>query len=273
MAGLATTAVLALVIVPVAIAGAISSTTNPAADNLGTGTPVLCMNGGAGANTGGGAVNCNIYTAKQYVWLSGLPDSASLGQGTYFFAVLDPGGQRNPNDGTTGNLSDDTDPYTNREFTIDGDGNLTTTGNHDVSGNRIRVGVSPALVSGGPDWFADTDNPGGVYILAVCQLPDPVTDSPGVSPKDCKYDAFKISETETTPPSSDLGVTKEATASWARDYDWGVTKEQLTSSTPINASGSTLTVNYRVRATWSVLSDTYSIAGTIHVNNPNSYDV
>ena len=87
LASLVTTAVLALVIVPIALAGAISSTTNPAADNGDTGTPVLCLNGGAGANFSPGAVNCNIYTAKNYVWLSGLPDSASLSPGTYVFAT------------------------------------------------------------------------------------------------------------------------------------------------------------------------------------------
>src|SRR5205823_2783764 len=134
IAGLITVAAAALVIVPIALAGAISSTTNPAVDNGGTGTPVLCLNGGAGANVPPGAVNCNIYTAKNYVWLSGLPDSASLDAGTYFFAVLDPGGQRNPNDGTAGNLSDDTDPYTNRIFTIASDGTLTTPGTHDTDG-------------------------------------------------------------------------------------------------------------------------------------------
>jgi hypothetical protein len=272
IAGLTTVAVAALVIIPIALAGAISSTTNPAVDNP-TGTLTLCLNGGSGANAPPGAVNCNIYTAKQYVWLSGLPDSANLDPGTYFFAVLDPGGQRNPNDGTPGNLSDDTDPYTNRIFTIDASGNLTSPGNHDISGNRIRVGVSPALVSGGPDWFQDTDNNGGVYILAVCELPDPIADSPGAKPQDCKYDAFKISQSETTPPSSNLVVTKNAVASFARDYDWSVVKDQTTSSTSINSTGSSVTVAYRVKVTWSGPTDTYGVSGTIHVNNPNSYDV
>jgi hypothetical protein len=263
----------ALVVVPLAFGGAISSTTNPAADNGGSGDPVLCLNGGAGANTGSGAVNCNIYTDKSYVWLSGLPDSASLDPGTYFFAVLDPGGQRNPNDGTAGNLSDDTDAWTNRTFTLDAGGNLTTVGNHDVAGNRIRVGVSPALESGGPDWFADTDNNGGVYILAVCAVPDPATDSPGVDPKDCKYDAFKISQTDTTPPASDLDVSKTVDPARVHDYDWAVAKTQTTSSAPINASGSNASVAYRVTATWSDNGDTYSVAGDITVTNPNSYSV
>jgi hypothetical protein len=272
IAGLTTLAVAALIIVPIALAGAISSTTNPAVDNP-TGTTTLCQNGGAGANNPPGAVNCNIYTAKQYVWLSGLPDSADLGPGTYYFAVLDPGGQRNPNDGTGGNLSDDTDPYTNRIFTIALNGDLSTLGTHDVAGNRIRVGVSPAVVSGGPDWFKDTDNNGGVYILAVCALPNPIADSPGVNPKDCKYDAFKISESPTTPPSADLGVTKSASATFTRDYDWSVLKDQTTSSTPINSGDSSVTVAYQVKATWSGPTDTYGVGGTIHVNNPNSYDV
>jgi hypothetical protein len=36
--------------------------------------------------------------------------------------------------------------------------------------------------------FADTPNPGGVYIMAICKLPA----SGSVNPRDCKYDAFKV---------------------------------------------------------------------------------
>ena len=45
-------------------------------------------------------VNCNIYDGKQYVWMNGGPAAANLGDGNYFFAVLEPGGQASPNDGT-----------------------------------------------------------------------------------------------------------------------------------------------------------------------------
>jgi hypothetical protein len=273
--GLITVTAAALVIVPIALAGAISSTTNPTVDNGGTGTPVLCLNGGVDANTGGGAVNCNIYTAKQYVWLSGLPDSASLDPGTYVFAVLDPGGQRNPNDGTAGNLSDDTDAYTNRIFTIATDGTLTTAGTHDVAGNRIRVGVSPALVFGGPDWFRDTDNQGGVYILAVCELPNPVTDSPGVDPQVCKYDAFKISTTDTTPPASDLTVTKDATPAFTRTYTWTISKTVNGQHTvSYSQTSTTKNLSYVIALTKGAAVDSgWQVTGQVHVTNANSFAV
>ena len=45
-------------------------------------------------------VNCNIYGIKPDVWLNGGPAANGLGpDGEYFFAVLVPGGQPNPNDG------------------------------------------------------------------------------------------------------------------------------------------------------------------------------
>src|SRR6266568_3625306 len=88
---------------------------------------------------GTGYVNCNIYEGKQYVWLNGGPSTAYVGDGDYFFAVLDPGGQTDPNDGAAKNLSDTTaapwsagdtnadgssipsgDEYTNRTFTVSG---------------------------------------------------------------------------------------------------------------------------------------------------------
>src|SRR4051794_35771097 len=50
-----------------------------------------CQNGNPG-------VNCNIYDSKQAVWLNGGPLAAQVGDGTYFFAVLEPGGQPGPND-------------------------------------------------------------------------------------------------------------------------------------------------------------------------------
>jgi hypothetical protein len=282
IAGL-TTIVTALVVVPVAIAGAISTTTNPAEDNP-AGTLTLCNNGGASANdpSGTGAVNCNIYTDKSYVWVSGLPDSASLDPGAYFFAVLDPGGQRNPNDGSAGNLSDDTDLWGNRTFTIASDGTLTTGGTHKVAGNRIRVGLSPALVANGPDWFADTDNHGNVYILAVCEVPDPVSDSPGVEPQDCKYDAFKVSQTETTPPASNLGVRKDAATSLTRTHNWtidkGVDACEITQAYPNGCaiSGSSRTLNYTVTVTKDATAardSAWAVSGHIFVNNPNTYHV
>ena len=90
-----------------AVSGAGFTTINAAAD-----PGNHCQNGNPG-------VNCNIYDGKQYVWLNGGPAANGLGpDGQYFFAVLVPGGQPNPNDGGAKNLSDDFDAYTNRTFTV-----------------------------------------------------------------------------------------------------------------------------------------------------------
>src|SRR5438093_1675555 len=97
------------------VTGAAFTTTNPAADNGATGTPTLCLNSNT-ATSGPNyvqAINCNIYTSKSYVWLSGGPGTSHLSDGTYFFSVLVPGGQPDPNDGGLKNLSDTTcAPYT-----------------------------------------------------------------------------------------------------------------------------------------------------------------
>ena len=90
-----------------AVTGAAFTTVNENVDDSGH-----CKNGNPD-------VNCNIYDGKQYVWLNGGPTANGLGpDGQYFFAVLAPGGQPNPNDGGAKNLSDDFDAYTNRTFTV-----------------------------------------------------------------------------------------------------------------------------------------------------------
>jgi hypothetical protein len=165
------------------VTGAVTTTTNP--QPAGPDDPGHCKNGNE-------AVNCNIYDGKEFVWLSGLEN---LGDGTYFFAVLAPGGQgggANPNDGTEKNLSDDVassggpgsgDHYTNRTFSKSGT-TITYGGSHDFDDNKIRL--MP---------YDDTPNPGGVYIMAVCSLTDLNSGkfgSPGVDPSSCKYDAFKV---------------------------------------------------------------------------------
>src|SRR6476661_8527643 len=84
-----------------AVTNAVSTTTNVGYDS---GTDPKTGNGAClHGNTQGGTVdvgNCNQYGDKRDVWLSNLP--STLKDGTYFFAVLDPGGQRNPNDGVDG---------------------------------------------------------------------------------------------------------------------------------------------------------------------------
>ena len=146
------------------------------------------------------AVNCNVYTGEEYVWLNGGPTAnALLPDGQYFFAVLDPGAQGNPNDGGAGNLSDAYDCYLNRRFTVT---------NGEVSGydgfacgypyslqtrHWLDDGKDGAKPNGNPPYirlwpYAESTNSGGVYILAVCSLADGYP----VSPEDCAYDAFKV---------------------------------------------------------------------------------
>jgi hypothetical protein len=149
-----------------AVSGAGYTTVNTAADGSGH-----CKNGNP-------AVNCNIYDGKQYVWLNGGPAANGLGpDGQYFFAVLAPGGQPNPNDGGPKNLSDDFDAYTNRTFTVTNGEVSAYGGTHDKQIPLIRLAP-----------YADTTNPGGVYIMAICSLGSGYP----VAPRSCKYDAFKV---------------------------------------------------------------------------------
>lgn len=132
--------VFAMAYTPSAWAAAAFTSVNEAVDGAGH-----CQNGNPG-------VNCNHYDGKEFVWLNGGSGPSGLGAGTYFFAVLAPGGQPTPNDGGAKNLSDDTDAYTNRRFSIDGSGNLSYGGTHNFDSNKIRVGLAPAVVPSGPDW-------------------------------------------------------------------------------------------------------------------------
>src|SRR5919202_5838365 len=113
-----------------AVSGAAFTTVNEAVDGAGH-----CQNGNP-------AVNCNIYDGKQFVWLNGGPAAAALGDGTYFFAVLVPGGQLDPNDGGAKNLSDGANgPFQTRTFSVAG-GTVSypkPPGTHDVADNKIRL--------------------------------------------------------------------------------------------------------------------------------------
>ena len=171
----------------IAVSGAAFTTFNAAADGSGKD---VCKNT---------AINCNIYGDKEYVWLNGGPTANGLGpDGEYFFAVLVPGGQPNPNDagtvpddgtGSPKNLSDDYDAYTNRTFTVT-DGEVSAyTGTHDFDSGTNggpKVDGQPPYIRLFP--YSDTTNPGGVYIMAICSLDEGYP----VDPRDCKYDAFKV---------------------------------------------------------------------------------
>lgn len=149
------------------------------------------------------AIDCNIYGDKKYVWLNGGPSANGLGpDGEYFFAVLAPGGQPNPNDGGPKNLSDDYDCYRNRQFTIT-NGEVSAYAGFACGGSypfQTKHWLDDGKSGPKPNWlvpyirlypYADTPNPGGVYILAICSLGQDGSQYP-VNPRDCKYDAFKV---------------------------------------------------------------------------------
>jgi len=254
---------LAVTGIALGVSGAVSTTDNPGHEAPTGYIGQACLNG-----TG---VNCNIYLDKRDVWFSGLPVSAAIGEGTYFFAVLSPGGQPAPNDdgtnnanGALANLSDDVDAYTNRTFSVDGDGNITSySGTHERDGNLLQLFD-----------YADTPNPGGVYILAVCSLAGGYP----VAPHDCKYDAFKVKAGECQvdcgpPPADDLTVQKDAIASFSRRFNWGVVKT-VDGQESVNYNAASKTLNYQVVYTKSLDSEFgFNVHDTITVTNPNDFDV
>ncbi len=237
------------------VAGAGYTTNNPAEDGDGT-----CLNGSKDPLP---AVNCNQYGSKDYVWLNGGPSAGqnSLTDGTYFFAIVEPGGQggnENPNDGTSHNLSDndpaggqptvgcdvvnpDYDPldpastpfidgtgcgdtYVDRTFTVSG-GKISTfdgTG-HDTS--TAYLSTRGLMINA--MYFDDTSNNGGVYIMAICKYTqdDPATTDVNeltvpVTPSACKYDAFKAPLSTGEPPCTvDCDPDLFATISGAKYYD------------------------------------------------------
>jgi hypothetical protein len=164
--------------------------------NAGYTTVNVGVDGSGHCANGNPNVNCNIYDVKSSVWMNGGPVGVALGDGTYFFAVLSPSGQNaEVNDGTDAtadkgtphNLSDDFDAYTNRTFSISG-GTVSYSGLHDFDSNKIRLAD-----------YSNTLNPGGVYIMAICKIQDAANNNLyPVDPSSCKYDAFKVQESECT---------------------------------------------------------------------------
>ena len=235
------------------VAGASFTTVNETVDGTGH-----CQNGNPN-------VNCNIYDGKTFVWLTGGPGTAALSDGTYMFAVLAPGGQggnANPNDCTPLNLSDlcittgtgAGDDWSNRVFSISG-GAITYLGTHNFANNKIRL--MP---------YDDTTNPGGVYILAICQLPaspdSSIENPPGVVPSLCKYDAFKVTgEVTPEPPTGDITIAKYcdlngngspdgglevALAGWLMKVDGGATCQGTTDATGVFTCSDVSTGNHLV---------------------------
>jgi hypothetical protein len=230
-----------------AVSGAAFTTVNEAVDGAGH-----CKNGNP-------AVNCNIYDGKQFVWLNGGPAAAALGDGTYFFAVLVPGGQPDPNDGGAKNLSDGANGrFDTRTFSV-ANGTISyprPPGTHHFDDNKIRL--MP---------YDDTTNPGGVYIMAICSLAQGYP----VNPSTCKYDAFKVREGEVA--KEDLAVEKTAAGTFKRTFDWTVAKT-VDGQPSVSYNAATKTLSYQVvyTKTGPTKSD-FAVSGDITVTNPNAFDV
>jgi hypothetical protein len=246
-----------------AVSGAVFTTFNGAVDGSGH-----CQNS---------AINCNIYDGKDFVWLNGGPANNKLSPaGQYFFAVLVPGGQPTPNDLGAKNLSDDFDNYTNRTFTVGPSGEVTAySGTHDLDSGVGAAGSRLGTPNGNPPLirlmpYADTTNPGGVYIMAVCYLGPEGTSYP-VEPRNCKYDAFKVNESVPTPTASDLVPTKNADASWTRTFKWNISKD--VDKTEIDQSGTSATFNYTIDVSHDSGTDAWGVSGTISVLNANDDQV
>jgi hypothetical protein len=293
VAGLAAALVLPLLaVLPIQAAnasnhptGAVSTTDNPNFSGPDGYTNQACLNGQPGHTTP--AVNCNIYNDKRDVWLSGLPVQAALGAGTYFFSVQVPGGQPDPNDAGAKNLSDTTcapytcpasnadgsaipsgDLWTNREFTVDGSGNISYLGTHQfdppITGNN-EIQLFP---------YDDTTNPGGVYILAVCEVPSSPSSgdgAPGVNASNCKYDAFKVLETGSGPPKPCAPtISKDAAGTFDKEFVWSIAKG-VTPSSVTKAAGTTQKLSYTVTASHDGGTvGNVKVEGTISVFNCNT---
>jgi hypothetical protein len=217
------------------------------------------VDGSGHCKNGNPAVNCNIYDGKDFVWLNGGPSVAYVGDGSYFFAVLDPGGQANPNDGAPKNLSDVSptsgtgagDAYTNRVFTVTG-GTVSYAGTHTFANNKIRL--MP---------YDDTTNPGGVYIMAICSLADGYP----VNASDCKYDAFKVQQGEVVH-GLPLTISKDANGANDKTYAWQISKN--VDKTKVTQASGNVTFNYTVGVTHNAGTvSNVGVTGTISVFNPN----
>lgn len=249
--GLALALALGIAMAGKAVSGAAFTTFNAAADGAGKD---VCKNS---------AINCNIYGAKEYVWLNGGPTANGLGpDGDYFFAVLVPGGQPNPNDSSPKNLSDDYDAYTNRTFTVTNGEVSAYSGTHDFdsgSPGNPKVDGQPPYIRLYP--YADTTNPGGVYILAICSLED---DYP-VDPRDCKYDAFKVQKGKMDYSFYLSGMKfEDLYADGVKDAgdpglkDWKI----LISGTGPDGQPFTATVSTDANGSWEWYSSVYTFSGS-----------
>ncbi|MDX6503079.1 MAG: hypothetical protein QOE29_204, partial [Gaiellaceae bacterium] len=225
-------------------------------------------------NGSGNGVNCNIYAAKDRVFMNGGPAGGNgLDAGDYYFTVLAPGSQNGGFvDGADGNLSSGLcggGTADDRSFHENADGTITNTGTHaDGTAPNGHAIIQLAL-------YCNTPNPGGVYIMAICE-------EGATSPSQCKYDAFKIRAGEgpcTTdcgpPPAADLTGSKTALPGFSREYNWTITKGvdacRVTLTTPngCNVTSASKTLNYTVSVGHGAGSDSgWTVSGNITVTNP-----
>lgn len=246
----AVTAVVAALVVPgyaraggpSPMTGAVLATVNRTSDGAGH-----CQNGNV-------PESCNVYDVKQSVWLNtGGSGSHTLEDGIYFFAVLAPGAQLDPNDGTPNNLSDDFDPHTNRMFTVINGAIFSYTGTHlfgidTQNNNEHEIRLFP---------YADTTSANGVYILAVCFLGESASNlTYPVDPGNCEYDAFKVGPPDPTPPTCTASVTtsggQQMISITVQDLESGI---ETIVPTSVNATA--------VLPTWSVgTPDSLVVTGT-----------
>jgi hypothetical protein len=264
----------------IAVSGAADTTDNAGYVGPDAYVNQQCLNG-SGVSP---RVNCNIYQDKRDVWLNGGPVNgvSNLTAGYYFFAVLSPGGQPNPNDGAPQkangndpNLSDNVDAASNRVFHVNSSGQIDSyTGTHQQDNTYFNPdGLLIQLFD-----YNDTPNPGGVYILAACFLSTDDATVHTVDPKSCKYDAFKVKSEDCTtdcgpPPADDLTVEKDATASFSRQFKWTVLKT-VDGLHTVSYKAASKTLAYQVVYTKSLDKEFgFAVQDTITVTNPNSFDV
>ncbi len=222
----------------------------------------VAQEGGACQN-GSGEPNCNIYLDKSDVYLSGAQvlNGKGLKDGDYFFAVLDPGGQADPTDGSAKNLSSPFDSYGARKFNVT-DGVITNEGTH---ANGTGLNGEP-VIQAMP--YGDTANPGGVYILAVCEWLGDGSANDATQASTCKYDAFKIGVSQPNEPATPPTVTKDAAATFERTFPWSISKS--VDKTLFQQIGGTVTANYTITATKGAGVDSdWAVKGTITVTNFN----
>jgi len=210
---------------------------------------------------GNPSVNCNDYTAKQFVWMNGGPAAANLANGDYFFAVVAPGGHHEPNDGSSKLLS--TDLYPDRTFNVT-DGVLTYGGPHPFDSTENKIQLIP---------FKDTPNKGGVYMMVICAL-DPGDIQPA-NPS-CKSDAFKVEGTGGGGGGGSFSAptaAKDATPFHGHNVAWTIAKSADYPDGSTIYSNTPVTVHYTVTATKTVTDEHWSVGGTIQVFNSNDTDM